>query len=64
MTLNFYPTLQRCSYLRKIIISVSFVSISFHIYAVNFVLLSLKTFYSDNLYISLNTCVDFRDLSC
>ena len=30
----------------------------------NFVPISLKTFYSANLYMSLNTCVSFRDLSC
>ena len=63
---NFHPTLQCCSYgdvVNKILISVLFVSISFHVYAINFVPICLKTFYSVNLYISLNTCVYFRDLS-
>ena len=60
LTFNFYPTLQSCSYVvYKIIISVLFVFISFHVYAINFVLISLKTFYGANLYMSLNTGVNF-----
>ena len=65
LTFNFYPTLHRCSYVvYKIIISVLLLFISFRVYAINFVPISLKTFYSANLYMSLNTSVNIRDLSC
>ena len=65
ITFNFYPTLQCCSYVVYIIIIfVLFVFISFHVYAISFVPISLKMFYSANLYMSLNTCVNFRDLCC
>ena len=40
---NFYPILQRCSYvIYKIIISALFAFISFQVYVMNFVLISLK----------------------
>ena len=66
LTFNFYPTLQRCSYsVYKIIISVLFVFISFNGCSINFLIpISLKMFYSANLYMFLSTCVNFRDLSC
>ena len=57
MTLNltyFYPALQPCSYVvYKIIISVLFVFISFHVYAINSVPISLKMFYSAILNMTL-----------
>ena len=60
LTFNSYPILQRCSYvIYKIIISASFAVISFKVYAMNIVVILLKTFYSANLYMSLNTCVNF-----
>ena len=63
LTFNFYPTqatLQCCSYVEyKIIISVLFVFILFHVNAINFVLISLKTFYGADLNMSLNTGVNF-----
>ena len=62
---NSYPILQRCSYvIYKIIIPASFVFISFQVYVMNFSLIPLKIIYSANLYMSLNSCVNFRDLSC
>ena len=65
LTFNFCPILQRCSYvIYKIIISALFAFIPFHVYVMNFVLISLKTFYIANQYMSLNTCINFRDLSC
>ena len=69
MTLNLifnsYSVLQCCSYIiYKIIIFASFAFISFQVYAMNFVLYYWKRSIVPNLYMSLNTCVYFRDLSC
>ena len=47
LTFNSYPLLQCCSYIiYKIIICALFVFISFYVYSMNFVPISLKTFYS------------------
>ena len=60
LAFNFYPILQHCSYvIYKMIISALFAFISFQVYAMNFISISLKTFYSANLYMSLDTCVNF-----
>ena len=51
LTFNSYPILQRCCYvIYKITISVLVAFISFNVYVINFVLISLKTFYSAKLY--------------
>ena len=36
----------------------------FQVYIINFIIILLKTFHSVNPFMSLNICVNFRDLNC